>query len=512
MSHSKYAESSGDGVNAAAIFDQARDAVIIRDLEGTIAYWNTSAELLLGWSSSDAVGRCAQDFLCKDPVSFDDALSGVLAEGSWSGEICHLTKSGDEISLKSRWTMLSADGGVRRILTMASEVTNRPSQENQARHTQRLESVRAFASGIAHDLNNVFGPIIMAVDLFKLTLKSQHELDILETVEVSAQHGAEIVKQVLAVTKAIEEERTRHRAENILHDLGEAISEGRSKSLEIGIMPAEGLWRIFEDPIQTTRTLLEICLNARGAILGDALLTVSAANRLIDESFVEKHSGSRTGSFVAFEIASRLRPADGADDGAAAALHQPERKAESELSTLRAAVESRGGFLLVERPRQGGVVMRVYFPAVEDSPEDTGSGAAEPIPRGDGELILLIDDEASVRVITTQTLEAFGYNVLTACDGADGVAKYAGRRGKIAAVITDMVMPVMGGAAAINVLTQLDGEVKVIATSGLHLEATQLDTVQGSVKAFLRKPYTVRKLLKTVSEVIHPTPEPAEGE
>jgi len=348
-----------NSLDPAAILDQARDAIIVHGLDGAVRYWNRSAERIFGWSASEAMGRCIQDFLCSDPRSIDEALAGVLASGEWNGKIAHVAKAGNEVLLECRWTMLRDErSSARYILSFSaervesSESADKEKREAQSARLQRLESIGAFASGIAHDLNNVLGPIIMAVDLFKLTLKSRHELEILETVEVSAQHGAEIVKQVLSFTRENE--------------------DGNSN------------------------------------------------------------------------------PVSGEDAG-------------------RSVSQSTAG-----------------------------------LPRGNGELILIIDDEASIRMITSQILETFGYRVITACDGADGVAKYAGHRGEVAAVITDMMMPVMGGAATISVLMQLDSSVKIVATSGLNMKVAEAEALQSGVKFFLRKPFTTGTLLGVLNCVLQP--------
>jgi CheY-like chemotaxis protein len=119
---------------------------------------------------------------------------------------------------------------------------------------------------------------------------------------------------------------------------------------------------------------------------------------------------------------------------------------------------------------------------------------------GNAELILLIDDETSIRLVTGRTLEAYGYQVITACDGADGLAKYTARRGEVAIVITDMMMPVMSGVETIRALLKLNPAAKIIASSGVNMKGAEEEAARNGVGFFLHKPYTVAKLLAILNE------------
>jgi CheY-like chemotaxis protein len=124
------------------------------------------------------------------------------------------------------------------------------------------------------------------------------------------------------------------------------------------------------------------------------------------------------------------------------------------------------------------------------------------LPRGNGETVLLVDDEASIITITTQTLQAYGYHVLTATDGADAVAVYAQHANEIAVVLTDMAMPIMDGAAAIRALTRMNPAIKIIAASGLHANSDATKASGAGVKYFLTKPYTAETLLKVLRKLL----------
>jgi len=173
------------------------------------------------------------------------------------------------------------------------------------------------------------------------------------------------------------------------------------------------------------------------------------------------------------------------------------------LSTTLAITRSHGGFIIVESRLGEGTKFRVHLPADLAQTGVDGPDLHDEFPRGRNECVLIIDDEASVRSITSQTLEAFGYRVITAVDGAEGVAKYAQQSNEIAAVLTDMMMPVMDGAATIRALTRMNPAVKIIAASGLTSKAAEAEAAGEGVKIFLPKPYTASALLIALRDLLH---------
>jgi CheY-like chemotaxis protein len=173
------------------------------------------------------------------------------------------------------------------------------------------------------------------------------------------------------------------------------------------------------------------------------------------------------------------------------------------LSTVMAIVKSHDGIINVYSEPGKGTTFKVYLPAMETSSEARkGQSEAASLPRGNGETILVIDDEASILTITCQTLQAFGYQVLTATDGAHAVAVYAKHENEIAVVLTDMMMPVMDGPATIHALMRMNPTIKIVAASGLNANGGVAKVSGAGVKHFLTKPYTAGTLLKTMRAIL----------
>ena len=176
----------------AALLDHAQDAILLLDLEGRINYWNRSAERIFGWSASEALGSKVQDLLYDSQKLYEAPLKATLSRGNWIGEMTKRTKSGGEVLIESRWTLVRDEAGQpRAILAIDTDITEKKKLEAQFFRAQRMESIGTLAGGIAHDLNNVLGPIIMAVDLLKLRLTDPKDCDLLELMETSGRRGAD---------------------------------------------------------------------------------------------------------------------------------------------------------------------------------------------------------------------------------------------------------------------------------------------------------------------------------
>jgi CheY-like chemotaxis protein len=236
-------------------------------------------------------------------------------------------------------------------------------------------------------------------------------------------------------------------------------------------------------------------------------LTLAAFNFTADRQFAATSHDAKPGTYVVLEVS---------DGGCGIPPEVRERMFEPffttkevgkgtglGLATVHTVVKSHGGFLSVDSEMDRGSTFKVFLPAdaMNRNPESLHPYSDE-VPRGKNEVVLVVDDELSIREITQQTLEEFGYRVVTATDGAAAVATYAKMAHEVAVVITDMMMPVMDGAATIQVLKCINPSVRIIAASGLELAENIAKATSAGVFNFLQKPFTARALLFKVREVI----------
>ncbi len=493
----------------ASLLDKAHDAILVRDLEHQVTFWNKSAEELYGWSAEEALGQKISELLYRDPTDFLQATRTVLEKGEWKGEIRQTTRSGADVLVEGRWTLVrDAEGNPKSILAINSDITEKKQLEAQFLRVQRMESIGTLAGGIAHDLNNVLSPILMAVDLLRMKTTDPTSLGVLATVEASARRGADMVRQVLSFARGMDGQRLPLRAKDVLRDISHILQETFPKNIRCSTLASADLPLLSGDATQLHQVLLNLCVNARDAMLHGGSLEVRADTAEIDEHYAAMNPGAQPGTHVVFTVTDSGHgiPAEMRDK-----IFDPFFTTKElgqgtglGLSTVLAIVKSHSGFIQVQSATGEGTAIKVYFPAANLEPDPNAAVAtAAPASSGSGELILLVEDEPAVRKITSRTLEARGYNLLTAADGAEAVALYAKHQRSIHLVLTDMMMPVMDGAATIQVLKRVNPRVRIIAASGLNDANTQDKALQLGARRFLSKPYNADSMLRAIREVLN---------
>jgi PAS domain S-box-containing protein len=491
----------------ASLLDKAQDAIVVRGLDHRITYWNKSAERLYGWSAAEALGMVARD-LQSDPAVFDEAMRRVLEHGDWMGELWQVGKSGRPLTVESRWTLVRDEQGhASAVLVINTDITERVKLEQQFLRAQRLESIGTLAGGIAHDLNNVLTPIMMAIGILSENERDPERLDILSTLGASAKRGADMVQQVLSFARGVEGRHVQVEPGAVLRDVEHIVNDTFMKNIDVRTSIPDDLWTITGDPIQLHQVLLNLCVNARDAMPDGGSLTLSAANLTLDAAFASGNIDARPGPHVMLRVQDT---GEGIAPDIIDRIFEPffttkdvSKGTGLGLSTSLAIVKSHGGFLRVESTPGRGSMFSVWLPAQAAPRRDPARVTQVELPRGHGQLILVVDDEAPVRMVTRRMLEAFGYRVVLAADGAEAVAVYTKQQGEIAAVITDMMMPAMDGSAVIRALTSLRADVRIIAASGLH--GPESDLQEGTawgVKLFLPKPYSAETLLTGLQRVL----------
>ena len=492
----------------AALLDEAQDVIIVRCLLGKVIFWNKGAERMYGWARQEVLGLNVSQFLFRNPKKFAEVNALTKKDGKWSGDLQHLTKDKKEITVEARWTLIRDDDGQpKSVLTINTNVTEKKKIEGQFLRAQRMDSIGTLAGGIAHDLNNILAPIMMSIDILKLMATEPQMLSILDTIEVSSKRGSDIVRQVLSFARGLEGERVEIQPAHLLKDLENIIKNTFPKNTRLQFTIPNEAWAILGDPTKVRQVLLNLCVNARDAMPHGGNLTFSAANCVLDEHYAAMHIDAKAGRYVNINVTDT---GTGIPQGILDKIFEPffTTKEINEgtrlgLSTVMAIVKSHQGIIDVYSETGKGTTFKVYLPAIELSAAAQMLVTPQiSVPRGKGETVLVVDDEASILTITSQTLQAFGYRVFTATDGAEAVALYAEHRKEIAVVLTDMSMPIMDGAAVIRALTKLNPAIKIIAASGLNANGEVAKVSGLAVKHFLTKPYTAGTLLKLMRTIV----------
>lgn len=293
---------------------------------------------------------------------------------------------------------------------------------------------------------------------------------------------------------------------HLLRDVEKIATDTFAKDIRVRTIIPSDLWTVAGDPTQLHQVLLNLCVNARDAMPNGGSLTISAENLALDAHYVAMNPEAHVGPYVFVTVEDNGM---GITPEVMTKIFDPFFTTKElgkgtglGLSTSLGIVRSHGGFIRVYSEPGRGTTFKVYLPAKTESSAAEAEAEAEELPRGNDELILVVDDEASVRQITQQTLEAFGYRVVVAADGAEALAIYARKGTEIAAVLTDMMMPIMDGPATIRVLRRLNPQLRVIAASGLAANGHVAEAASLGVKHFLPKPYTAETLLKALRDLL----------
>jgi PAS domain S-box-containing protein len=387
------------------------------------------------------------------------------------------------------------------------DLSERKKLEQQFLRAQRMESIGTLAGGIAHDLNNILAPIMMSIEMLKLTSTDPEADTILETISRSAKRGADIVRQVLSFARGVEGERIEVQPKHLLNELENIIRDTFPKDILQNFSVPNDIWTILGDPTQVHQILLNLCVNARDAMPQGGTLNISVRNSVLDQPALSMNPKAVPGRYIHLVVSDSGTgiPADLIDK-----IFEPffttkelNKGTGLGLSTVMAIVKSHSGIINVYSEPGKGTAFSVYLPAMKiaKDPENDSSSAVI-IPRGKGETVLVVDDEPSILSITNRTLESFGYRVLSATDGAEAVALYAKHQHDIAVVVTDMMMPIMDGGALIRVLTRINPAVRIVATSGLAPNKSAGNSSETNIRHFLTKPYAADVLLVAVRNVL----------
>lgn len=492
----------------AELLDKARDAIVVSSANRRITYWNQAAARIFGWQASEALGKTSADLFGASAVLEIEAVRKALESGDeWRGEVRLHNKAGQPVVMDSRVTIIrDGSGRPRSHLIISTDITEQKKLEQQFLQAQRIESIGILAGGIAHDLNNALAPILMGLSMLQQKSQDAEVKRLMGVMEKSAQHGASLVRQVLAFARGTQGERAELQPAAIIREAVTLLGETLPRAISVEMTSEPDLALMSADSTQLSQVMMNLGINARDAMPDGGRLLFRALNVQVGESQARAHPGIEPGLFVliAVEDTGTGIPPDiierifdpffttkGAGKGSGLGL-----------STVLGIVKSHGGFMEVDSELGRGTQFNLYFPAVTATALSRPAETPVAPPRGEGETILVIDDEADVREVVQALLETSGYKVVLAADGMSGLALYGKERAKIAAVITDMMMPAMQGPQVLKELQRLNPDVKVVAMSGVLGNNSNIREVPGRV-LLLQKPMTGVTLLQTVHRLLH---------
>lgn len=481
------------------------------DDQRTLEFASEGCRELTGYEAEELVGSPGASFGAlihpDDQEHVRKAIDGAVATGK-QFELTYRIRTADG---KEKWIwergqgIPAEDGQTTYVEGFMTDVTEKRRMESQFLRAQRMESIGTLAGGVAHDLNNVLTPILMSLTILRMKLSQPRDLELLNTLETSANRGADMVRQILSFARGVEGRSVLLRPQEVLREIEQIIHETFPKFLKCSVQCPEDVWQLEGDPTQLHQVLINLCVNARDAMPAGGELVVAVSNVMVDAQFVSMHPEAAPGPHVLFEVRDTGMgiPAELRDRVFDPFFTTKElgKGTGLGLSTTLGIVKSHHGFIDLTSQMGKGTVFRVYLPAKTAAAAVVAPAAGPTRRHGQGELILVVDDESAILTATQHTLETFGYQVVTACDGTDAIATFLKNAAQPVAVITDMMMPNMDGLALIQALHKIHPGLPVIGASGLNHQM-QAQVASLGVRHFLRKPYTADTLLSALDEVL----------
>jgi PAS domain S-box-containing protein len=498
--------------NLSRAVEQSPVSIIITDPAGNIEYVNPKFIQVSGYTFEEVLGKNPR-FLKSDHTpaqEYKQLWETISAGGEWRGEF-HNKKKNGELYWES--VLISGirdnDKNISHFLAVKEDITEKKLLEAQMLRAQRMESIGTLAGGIAHDLNNVLAPILMAIEILRKQVTTDAGQKILKTLETSAERGKNIIRQVLTFARGIDGERTPLQPKYLMKEIEQIIKETFPKMIEIQLEIQNGLYDINGDLTQLHQVLMNLCVNARDAMPYGGKLFLRAENVTIDECYAKLRNQNTSGLFVLLSISDT---GTGIPANILNKIFDPFFTTKEigkgtglGLSTVHTIVKNHGGFVDVHSEEGKGTMFKVYLPATESTMNAQQQKEIDILQQGRGEIILIVDDELAIREITKQTLESNGYNAYTAADGTEALVLYSKIGSRINVVVTDIMMPFLDGWSTIRALRMLNPDIKIIAMSGLEVKEQMSGAIGKEILGFLSKPFNAKNLLTAINDVLrHP--------
>ncbi len=482
-----------------ALFESAVSGLVVIDEEGLIRLANRQAEELFGRPRAELTGLPLRDAL---------VTAGMLGAGQ------PLPGAGDamrSVRLSGRRPdgeeffgdlhVQALDGGPGgTVVAQIDDVTARERARRTELRAQRMESIGTLSGGIAHDLNNALAPIAMGLELLRTRYPQNSSL--IETMEKCTRRGAGMVKQLLTFARGSEGERRNVQSKRLIEEMAQIIRSAFPKNISLEVDLETGLWEVLGEPTQLHQVLLNLCVNARDAMPHGGTISILAGNAPVDGTFASGTEGARPGRFVRWTVRDT---GTGMTPEVLNRIFDPFFTTKElgkgtglGLSTVLGIVRSHEGFLRVDSTPGAGTAFEIYLPAATQGSSTPATERPAGEFRGNGETVLVVDDEDTVREISRTVLTSLNFRVLLASDGTEALIHAADNPGLIQLVITDYDMPHMDGEVLVPALRRMMPDVRIVLASGTLNEQREAAMRVEGVDAILDKPFSQAKLVEAL--------------
>jgi len=494
------------------IFDQSPLGIALVGADGRPILTNAALQKMLGYTGEELSRMTFQEFThpddcAKDTNNYQQLIQGALKD--YQMEKRYVRKDAQVV-----WTRISvsvardAAGRGDFAIAMIENITERRHLEAKFIEAQKMEVIGQLVGGVAHDFNNILAVIMGYSDLTMQKLGSDAELTgHLETIRSAAQRAAGLTRQLLIFSRKQTVQLVVLDLNDVIKDLDKMLRRLLDENIELAIVPGIDIGRVKADSGYVGQVVMNLVVNARDAMPNGGNLTIATSNATLDKNYARTHASAIPGDYVMFSVSDT---GTGMTEEVKARLFEAffTTKAKGKgtglgLATCQTILQQSRGYIDVYSDLGKGTTFKIYFPRV-DLPLDAAARSSQtgPLPRGT-ETLLVVEDEPSVRHLARHVLETQGYDVLSASNGQEGLQEAREHKGSpIRLVVTDVIMPLMGGTVMAEWLQTADPELKILFTSGYTDDAITHHGVLETGVQFLPKPYTPATLACKVREML----------
>ena len=492
------------------LVESARDTIYTLSSAGTITSLNAAFESMTGWKVGDWIGKSFTGIVHPE----DLALAIRKFQATMRGEQFHpyelriKTPAGRYVVGEFTVTPQKQDGAVVGSLGIVRDVTERKELERQLIQAKKMESLGTLAGGIAHDFNNILGIILGHASILDGTKVNAASLSkSVEAITKATQRGASLVKQLLTFARKTEILFETVNVNDTVNEISKLLSETFPKVIDVSVHLRDRLPAILADATQLHQVLLNLCVNARDAMLpAGGTLTMATQPTSGDEV----RALFPTADAMEYVHVSVADSGMGMDEATRQRIFEPFFTTKElgkgtglGLATAYGIVQSHHGFISVESEPGRGTIFSIFFPVQPREIERIESVVMENVePVGGSETILIVEDEEMLRNMLYAILEGKGYKVLAAQDGEEGVHLFTQHHNEIALVLSDLGLPKLDGHRMFLRLKQMSPSLKFVIASGYVEPNEKSEMFKAGVKDFVQKPYELRQILGKIRDML----------
>ncbi len=493
----------------ATAVEQAAEAIVMTDTQGTMTYVNPAFARATGYSREEAAGMNARILKSgvHDDLFYRDLWRTITGGDVWRGHLTNKRKDGTIFEEEATISPIKDDSGkIVNYVAVKRDVTTEMSLQSQLIQAQKMEAIGTLAGGIAHDFNNLL-QVTLGYSELLLADKKEKDAQYLDLMKIfqAAKSGSDLVRRLLTFSRGGSSKPVPMDLNRQIVQVENLLRRTILRMINIRLELADDLARINADPTQVEQVLMNLAVNARDAMPDGGSLTLITKSSVLDEEFCKAHVGAQPGEYVLLTVSDS---GHGMDRSVLERIYEPffstkelGRGTGLGLPMVYGIVKHHQGYIACHSEMGKGTTFEVYWPAISSAAELTAIDTAHTA-RGGNETILLVDDEESVRDLTRRLLSRAGYRVITAENGREALNIFLQERSDISLVIMDLNMPVMGGKDCLKELFLIDPEVKALVASGYSSGVVRFEAGELGAKGFVRKPFRVEQLLRLIRQVL----------